>query len=112
MAYNNRCLTRGVVGKDLADALRDCDEALKLQPGNIDARDTRGFVYLKLGDFRSRSTTTAASLQVDPNHARALYGRGLAKVKSGDKAAGDTDIANATRLNANIAQEFAKLGVK
>src|SRR6185436_1720852 len=50
-AYNNRCLTRGVIGKDLADALKDCDEALRLLPGNIVAHDTRGLLYLKLGDF-------------------------------------------------------------
>ena len=85
VAFNNRCLTRAVTGKNLVDALHDCDEALKLSPGNIDALDTRGFIQLKLGDFKTAINEYNASLQIDANHARALYGRGLA-VKHGASA--------------------------
>ncbi len=71
VAYNNRCLTRGVTGKDLVDALNDCDEALKLLPNSMDAHDTRGFIYLKLGDFPVAINEYNASLQLDPNRSRA-----------------------------------------
>ena len=112
VAYNNRCLTRGVVGKDLTDALRDCDEALKLQPGNMDAHDTRGFIYLKLGDFPVSINEYNASLQADPNRARALYGRGLAKTKSGDKQGGSADMAAAVKIAPKVAEDFARFGMK
>ena len=61
------------------------------------ARDTRAFIYLKLGDFSKAISEYGLALQTDPNHARALYGRGLAKAKSGDKTGGDADMANAVR---------------
>jgi hypothetical protein len=38
----------------------------------------------------------------------ALYGRGLAKLKTGDRAGGDADIAVAKAIDRNIAGEFAR----
>src|SRR6185295_7823880 len=91
VAFNNRCLSRGISGKDLVEALNDCNEALKLLPNNVEARDTRGFIYLKLGDYPVAINEYNASLQLDPNRSRSLYGRGLAKLKSGDKTGGEAD---------------------
>jgi tetratricopeptide (TPR) repeat protein len=111
LAYNNRCLTRAVIGKDLSDAVNDCDEALKLQPNSIDARDTRGFIFLKMCDFPKSIAEYGISLQADPSHARALYGRGLAKLKGGDKAGGEGDMAAALKILPAVAEEFVKFGV-
>jgi hypothetical protein len=41
-----------------------------------------------------------------------LYGRGLAKQKKGDSVDGDTDIAAAKVIKANIADDFTSYGVK
>jgi tetratricopeptide (TPR) repeat protein len=112
VAYNNRCLTRGITSNDPTEALRDCDEALKLLPGNIDAHDTRGFIYLKLGDFPVAINEYNASLQADPNHARALFGRGLAKMKSGDRQGGDADMAAAVKIAPKVAEDFSRFGMK
>jgi len=111
VAYSNRCLTRAVLGKDLADAVGDCDRALKLQPANLDARDTRAFIYLKLSDYPKAIADYGLSLQADPNRARALYGRGLAKAKSGDKAGGEADMAAAAKRAPGIARDFTRFGV-
>jgi len=112
VAYINRCLARGIVGKDLNDALRDCDEALKLQPGSMDARETRGFIYLKLGDFPASINEYNASLQMDSKRARALYGRGLAKSKSGETQGGSADMAAAVKLAPKVAEDFSRLGMR
>ncbi|MBS0540680.1 MAG: tetratricopeptide repeat protein [Proteobacteria bacterium] len=110
-AYNNRCLTRGIVGgNEIQQALADCDQALKLAGGNIEVRDTRAFIALKTGDFANAIKDYNLALQIDPNHARALYGRGLAKVKSNDKEGGDKDIAAAVKLVPTVGQEFSKFG--
>jgi hypothetical protein len=42
----------------------------------------------------------------------ALYGRGLAKRTKGEQAGADADIAAAKSIDAGIADEFAKYGVK
>ena len=111
-AYNNRCLTRMVAGQDLAEALSDCDEALKLQPDNVQTRETRGFIFLKLGekDIALREYETA--LRSDPDRPLALYGRGLARVAKGDVKNGETDKAAARALMPGVERQFVSYGVK
>lgn len=112
VAYNNRCLTRAIAGKDLVPALADCDQALKLAPLNLDARDTRGFIYLKLGDPRLAVNEYNAALDVDPNRPLALYGRGIARTLNGDVRDGAADKAAALTLNPEIDKQFEVYGLK
>lgn len=83
LAYNNRCLVRAIVGRELVKALADCDTALKLAPLNLDVRETRGFVYLKLGEPAIAIKEYDAAIAIDPNQVIALYGRGLARLQDG-----------------------------
>jgi len=112
VAYNNRCLTRAIAGKDLVPALADCDQALKLAPLNLDARDTRGFIYLKLGDPRLAVNEYNAALDVDPNRPLALYGRGIARTLNGDLRDGAADKAAALTLDPEIDKQFEVYGLK
>ena len=111
-AFNNRCLTRMVVGHDLTEALSDCDEALKLQPDNVQTRETRGFVFLKLGekDIALREYDTA--LRSDPDRPLALFGRGLILVAKGDFKNGETDKSAARALMPSVDRQFASYGLK
>jgi hypothetical protein len=52
------------------------------------------------------------ALQIDPNHARSLYGRGLAKTRSGDRQGGSTDMAAAMKIAPKVAEDFSRLGMK
>jgi hypothetical protein len=54
----------------------------------------------------------SSALRFDPKLASALYGRGLARLKNGDKAGGDTDISAATTIQAGIGDDFARYGVR
>ena len=111
LAYNNRGLTRAIAGQDLVQALADCDTALKLMPINLDVRDTRGFIYLKLGDPALALNEYNAALDIDPNRALSLYGRGLAKIKNGDVADGEADQRAAETINPEVAQQFSMYGL-
>jgi tetratricopeptide (TPR) repeat protein len=111
VALNNRCWARAGLG-DLETALRDCNEALAIQPGYVDALDSRGFVNLKIGQPSNALTDYDAALRLNPRQASSLYGRGMAKLKTGKAADGLRDITAAKALQANIADEFAKLGVR
>jgi hypothetical protein len=53
-----------------------------------------------------------AALQLNPKLASAFYGRGLARLKTGDQVGGDADIAAAKVLAADIGDEFARHGVR
>ena len=51
------------------------------------------------------------SLEVDPNRALALYGRGLAKIKMGRTMEGRADQAAARVLDPSVEQQFSIYGV-
>jgi tetratricopeptide (TPR) repeat protein len=111
-AYNNRCLIRAITGKDLVAGLQDCDTAQKLMPLNLDVRDTRGFIYLKLGDPRLAVKEYNDALDVDPNRPLALYGRGIARLMIGETREGEGDKAAAVTLDPEVARQFAPFGLK
>lgn len=110
-AFNNRCLTRIIVGRDLADALSDCDEALKLQPDNVETRETRGFAFLKLGEKAIALREYDAALRIDPDRPVALYGRGLVRIAMGDVGNGESDKAAARALLPTVDRQFAPYGL-
>jgi len=49
-----------------------------------------------------------AALKIDPKLNFALYGRGMVKLKRGDTAGGNADIAAATKARPDIARQFEK----
>jgi hypothetical protein len=44
--------------------------------------------------------------------ASALYGRGLARLKKGDTAGGNADVAAAKQVEAKIADDFSHYGIR
>jgi tetratricopeptide (TPR) repeat protein len=111
MAYNNRCMTRVLAGGDLKAATADCDEALRLMPTNLVNRDTRGFVYLKLGKPELALIEYEAALKIDPNHALALFGRGIARAKLGKATEAEADKDAARALSPAIGSQFTAYGI-
>jgi tetratricopeptide (TPR) repeat protein len=110
--YHMRCWARAVIGRDLRRALADCNEVLRLNPNNFYVFDARGFTYLKLGEFGRSIADYDAILKFDPKRAASLYGRGVAKRNIGDSAGSDVDIGAAKTIEPEIAEQFARYGVK
>lgn len=111
IAYNNRCLARVLAGRDIVDGLADCDKAQLLTPDSVDVRDTRGVVYLKVGKPALALIEYDAALKLDPKRALALYGRGLARIRTGDKKGGDADRAAAILLVSDVGKQFVLYGL-
>jgi uncharacterized caspase-like protein len=110
-AFNNRCWANALIG-ELQSALKDCDNALALRPSYVDALDSRGFVNLKMGQTSKAIADYDAALRINPKHASSLYGRGIAKLRVGNTVAGTGDIAAAKLIQSNIADEFARYGIR
>jgi tetratricopeptide (TPR) repeat protein/predicted aspartyl protease len=110
-AYNNRCWARAELGVDLDKALADCNEALKLDPGNPNMLDSRGLVLLRTGDLDKSMADYNAALRLLPNAPNALYGRGLAELRKGMVAEGHADLAAATAINPKLPDEAKAVGL-
>ena len=102
--------TRAIVNR-LQEAVADCNEALRLRPGDGDALGNRGLAYLKLRELDRALADFDAALQANPKDASALYGRGMAKRLNGDKIGTDADIAAAQQIRPDIAADFERYGV-
>jgi len=109
--YNGRCFARALMGK-LKDGLVDCNKALSLSPADAYTLDTRGFVNLKLGLYTAAIADYDAELVQDQKFPESYFGRGVAKLRQGDKSGGLADLAQARALDSGIDAEMAKLGVK
>ena len=107
----NRCYALAIVGQ-VQQALADCNESLQLRPDDAATLDSRGFTYLKLGQFDSAIADYDSVLKLKPMTASSLYGRGLAKLKKGDSNGGNSDIAAARAIQADIVEEYTRYGVK
>jgi tetratricopeptide (TPR) repeat protein len=110
-AYINRCWLRATANRDLTLAFADCDTGLRLAPNDANGLDSRAFLYLRLGRLDEAIADYDAALKTNPRLASSLYGRGLAKQKKGDQAGGDTDVAAARAIQADIADQYAKYGM-
>jgi tetratricopeptide (TPR) repeat protein/predicted aspartyl protease len=110
-ALNGRCWTRALAGKGLETALADCDAAMKqgLRVSNV--MDSRGLVLLRMGRIDEAISQYDRAIQAQPKNAWSLYGRGLAKLKKGQKAAGDADVQAAISLQPNMANVAKSYGV-
>lgn len=127
LGLNARCRLGASANRNLESALDDCNHALALRPlapERIESRirnaltpdnpyilDSRGLVYLRLGNFKDAMLDYDSALQGNPGLANALYGRGLAELRLGKKAQGARDLAAAEKLDSGIAQRFAKMGL-
>jgi tetratricopeptide (TPR) repeat protein len=111
-AWNARCWVRAISPGQTQQALSDCTTALKIKPDAADVLDTRGFVYLKLGQTDNAIKDYDAALKLDQKLAASLYGRGIAKTRKGDRDGGNADIAAAKAIKSDIAEEFARYGLR
>jgi hypothetical protein len=66
---------------------------------------------LKLGQPKNAIADYDAALRINPKHPSALYGRGIAKTRTGNAAGGDGDIAAAKLIQPDIAEEFVSYGI-
>ena len=128
IGLNDRCWLRATANRELHRALHDCDRALDLTPDaphaqasrivralptstRLDALDSRGLVYLRLGRPRAAISDYDSALDANPNIADSLYGRGLAEMRLGRRARARKDLAAAEQLDGGIVRYFTDIGL-
>jgi tetratricopeptide (TPR) repeat protein len=112
-AFLNRSLARN--GKaDYDRAIRDSDQAIKLSRTSeaTVGYDSRGDSHFHKGDFATAIDDYDHALKLWPQYPQAMYGRGAAKIRNGDRVGGQADIDAARKLQPDVESAEAKLGIK
>jgi tetratricopeptide (TPR) repeat protein/predicted aspartyl protease len=114
-ALNSRCWFRALEGADLALAVKDCNAALKradkASPFYAKVLDSRGLVFLRMGDYAKSIADYDASLKINAKNAWSLYGRGIDKLRQQKTSDGDADIAQASAVWPQVVEEFKRRGI-
>jgi tetratricopeptide (TPR) repeat protein len=105
------CYYATMVGQlDMAELT--CGEAIRRQGHDIGDYDSLGLAHLKMGKWAAAIQDFNLSLQSRPDLTLSLYGRGVAKRASGDRAGGDADIAAAKLGEPDIVNIMTSMGIK
>jgi tetratricopeptide (TPR) repeat protein len=85
--------------KDYARALHDLNEAIRLDPNNVDAYFNRSLIYLHEGDVSRQMQDLDIAIRLDPKHSKSYSNRGWQFFvrKEYDRAL--ADFSEAIRLN-------------
>lgn len=110
-ALNERCRARALAGKELDQALADCNTAHVVVSGSSDILDSRGLARLRRGEYDKAVADYNAALAISPKMAWALYGRGLAEKHLGQTARSEADIAAAIKLAPDLAEHAKRVGL-
>lgn len=106
---NSRCFVRAIQGRDLDQALDDCEAALRINDSPY-ILDSRAAVKLAAGDFDGAYADFDAAYRREPALAASLYGRGLAQIRLGRTEAGRRDIAEALVKDPDAADNYEQMG--
>ena len=110
LVLGSRCFARAAWGRELEKALADCDEAVRKDRVS-DMMQVRGLVLLRMGRIEDAISQFTAAIKAQPRAAQALYGRGLAELRKGQKAEGDADLAAAVAIAPATPAQFRRFGL-
>ncbi|MDR6841171.1 tetratricopeptide repeat protein [Pseudoxanthomonas sacheonensis] len=108
---NGRCWSLAVLGRDLAAAKKDCEEAVRLAPKDGNNLNSLAFVRFRSGDYAGAVEDYTKSLSLNPDAGSSYYMRGRAKAKINDPTASD-DIAKGAGYEAGVAKRYAGYGIE
>ena len=109
--WSQICWGHAYLNSGLEDGLRACDTALRLNPGDPNSLDGRGFINVRLGRLQEAIANYDEALKREPRLPGSLYLRGIAKLRLGNAQDAKRDIAAAEAFEPEIAARFAGYGI-
>lgn len=108
---NNLCWLKGTRSFALESALKECTRAIEMTDNPAQVLDSRAMVYFRLDRFDEARADLDAALKIAPGMPGSLYLRGIVRLRGGDRAGGQADLALARMQSARIDAEYAEFGV-
>lgn len=109
-ALNGRCWILATQNLDLAEARRDCDRAIALDPTFPETFDSRAIIDMREGDWAAARQDFDKAVSLRSDVPAFLYGRGLASLALGDPYAAQQDMAAAIALDPSVVADYRRLG--
>jgi predicted aspartyl protease/tetratricopeptide (TPR) repeat protein len=110
-ALEERCWARALTNQLLDDALKDCRKAIKRDGEKPGYLNSLGLVQLRLGNYPEAIKAYQQAIALQPRYGWAHYGLGLAEIRSGQKDAGNAELATARAINPKIQARAEKYGL-
>ncbi|HRP10670.1 MAG TPA: tetratricopeptide repeat protein, partial [Terricaulis sp.] len=110
-ARAGRCWLTLEANGDLAQARDDAEAAVLVDSRNVEAQTCRGILQLRANEPGDALASFSAALQVSPGNPEALFGHGIARMRTGD-GQGSRDMNRARDFNSHVGQRYAQLGVE
>ena len=107
------CQNRGniyYIKGDYDRALRDYEQAIRLNPANAGAYINRGLSLAEHGDYEAALKDYDEAIRIDPSKYKAFYGRSFTQAQLGDFDAAWRDISETLRLNPKFAPAYVYRG--
>lgn len=111
-ARSGRCWNRLYKEEDASAARADAEAATRAAPGLMSGQLCLGMAALKLEDWTLARTAYEAAVAREPGNAEALYGRGVASIRQGERREGNDDVDQAQRFNSRADATFRRLDVE
>jgi tetratricopeptide (TPR) repeat protein len=109
-ALNGRCWILATQNLDLAQARRDCDRAIALEPAFPETYDSRAIIDMRESDWAAAWQDFDKAVSLRNDVPAFLYGRGLASLALGDPTAAQQDMAAAIALDPSVVADYRRLG--
>jgi tetratricopeptide (TPR) repeat protein len=109
-AYANRCIAYKDK-KQYDRAMADCNQAIRLDPRDDHAYNTRGAIYHLTEKYDQAIQEYSRSIQINPNFLDPHHNRGMSYAAKGDYDTAIADYNGALKINPNDALALYERGV-
>lgn len=108
MTFNIRANTYDAMKKHEL-AIADYSEVIRLLPKWPYGYANRALEYCRLQRCKEALRDYDKALELSPANSWSLYGRGVARIRSGDRVGGEADLAAAARIDPDIAATYREI---
>lgn len=110
-ARAGRCWLSLEANENLEQARDDAEAAVLADARNVDGQICRGVLQLRANEPGDALASFSAALTVEPGNPEALFGHGIARMRTGDSQ-GARDMNRARDFSAHVGQRYDELGVR
>lgn len=103
---NDLCWDKTKYNVALSVALEECNAAVAADAGCANCVDSLGLLFLRVERLEESVQTYTHALELKPDSAFSLFGRGTARIRLGQREEGTRDIREAMRIAPAVAGEF------